>query len=90
MSKKINYTSFIPDSVVDEFKSKFSKYTDVSKPEETNGLHKIEIYAEDRVSSPSPFSLDAPPGLTLRTPKSPTEKPSSVPVVKVHLPTTSD
>jgi hypothetical protein len=81
----------VPDSVVDEFRSKFSKYTDVSKPEETNGLHKIEIYADDRVSSPSPFTLDAaPPSLTLRTPKSPTEKSVSVPVVKVHLPTTSD
>jgi hypothetical protein len=76
----------VPDSVVDEFKSKFSKYTDVSKPEETNGLHKIEIYAEDRVA-PSPFNLDAAPGLTLRTPKSPTEKSVSiqVPVAKIQL-----
>lgn len=80
----------VPDSVVDEFKTKFSKYTDVSKPEETNGLHKIEIYADDRVSSPSPFTLDAAPSLTLRTPRSPTEKSASVPVAKVHLPTTSD
>ena len=81
----------VPDSVVDEFKSKFSKYTDVSKPEETNGLHKIEIYVDDRVSSPSPFTLDAAPGLTLRTPKSPTEKSVSVqvPVAKIQLPSTS-
>ena len=79
----------VPDSVVDEFKSKFSKYTDVSKPEETNGLHKIEIYTDDRVSSPSPFTLDAAPGLTLRTPKSPTEKSGQVPVAKIQLPTTS-
>jgi hypothetical protein len=76
----------VPDSVVDEFKTKFSKYTDVSKPEETNGLHKIEIYADDRVAA-SPFTLDAAPSLTLRTPKSPTEKPSSVqiPVAKIQL-----
>jgi hypothetical protein len=76
----------VPDSVVDEFKSKFSKYTDVSKPEETNGLHKIEIYADDRVAA-SPFTLDAAPGLTLRTPKSPTEKSVSiqVPVAKIQL-----
>jgi hypothetical protein len=79
----------VPDSVVDEFKSKFSKYTDVSKPEETNGLHKIEIYTDDRVSSPSPFTLDAAPGLTLRTPKSPTERSGQVPVAKIQLPTTS-
>ena len=79
----------VPDSVVDEFKSKFSKYTDVSKPEETNGLHKIEIYVDDRVSSPSPFTLDAAPGLTLRTPKSPTEKSSQVQAAKAQIPTTS-
>ena len=81
----------VPDSVVDEFKSKFSKYTDVSKPEETNGLHKIEIYADERVSSPSPFNLDAAPGLTLRTPKSPTEKSVSIQVqaAKAQIPTTS-
>jgi hypothetical protein len=79
----------VPDSVVDEFKSKFSKYTDVSKPEETNGLHKIEIYADERVSSPSPFTLDAAPGLTLRTPKSPTEKSVSVQAAKAQIPTTS-
>ena len=79
----------VPDSVVDEFKSKFSKYTDVSKPEETNGLHKIEIYTDDRVSSPSPFTLDAAPSLTLRTPKSPTERSGQVPVAKIQLPTTS-
>jgi hypothetical protein len=79
----------VPDSVVDEFKSKFSKYTDVSKPEETNGLHKIEIYTDDRVSSPSPFTLDAAPGLTLRTPRSPTERSGQVPVAKIQLPTTS-
>ena len=80
----------VPDSVVDEFKSKFSKYTDVSKPEETNGLHKIEIYADDRVAA-SPFTLDASPGLTLRTPKSPTEKSVSVQVqaAKAQIPTTS-
>lgn len=77
----------VPDSVVDEFKTKFSKYTDVSKPEETNGLHKIEIYTDDRVSSPSPFVLDSAPGLTLRTPKSPTEKSAQVqvPVAKIQM-----
>jgi len=34
----------VPDSVIGEFKSKFEKYTDVSKPEEANGLNKIDIF----------------------------------------------
>ena len=34
----------VPDSVISEFKSKFEKYTDVSKPEEANGLNKIDIF----------------------------------------------
>lgn len=36
----------IPPSVIGEFQSKFAKYTDISKPEEANGLEKIEVYHE--------------------------------------------
>lgn len=36
----------IPPSIIREFQSKFSKYTDISKPEEANGLEKIEVYHE--------------------------------------------
>lgn len=36
----------IPPNIIKEFQSKFSKYTDISKPEETNGLEKIEVYHE--------------------------------------------
>jgi len=41
----------IPPSVIVEFQSKFSKYTDISKPEEANGLEKIEVYHETFASS---------------------------------------
>lgn len=34
----------IPQEVVNEFKIKFEKETEISKPEETNGLEKITIY----------------------------------------------
>lgn len=34
----------IPPSIIHEFQQKFSKYTDISKPEEANGLEKIEVY----------------------------------------------
>lgn len=36
----------VPPSVIREFQSKFSKYTEISKPEEANGLEKIEVYHE--------------------------------------------
>lgn len=34
----------VPDTIIDEFKKQTSKYTDVARPEETNGLEKIEVY----------------------------------------------
>ena len=40
----------IPEIVIREFQSKFNKYTDISKPEEANGLEKIEVYHSDRIS----------------------------------------
>jgi hypothetical protein len=36
----------IPRTIIRDFKARMKKYNDVSKPEETNGLHKIKIYAE--------------------------------------------
>lgn len=56
----------LPNEVIEEFKTKFSKYTDVSKPEEANGLSKIHVYV-DEVAGGSPFRLDSPPAV-LRTP----------------------
>lgn len=36
----------VPQTIIAEFQAKFSKYTDISKPEEANGLEKIEVYHE--------------------------------------------
>lgn len=36
----------VPPEVINEFKKKFDKETEISKPEEANGLHKIIIYQE--------------------------------------------
>jgi hypothetical protein len=43
----------IPPSIIHEFQTKFSKYTDISKPEEANGLEKIEVYQEPSSSASS-------------------------------------
>lgn len=36
----------VPPEIIARFKTEFKKYTDISKPEETNGLEKISIYRE--------------------------------------------
>lgn len=37
----------VPEIVIHEFQSKFKNQKDISKPEEANGLHKIDIYRDD-------------------------------------------
>lgn len=58
----------VPSEIIEEFKTKFSKYTDVSKPEEANGLSKIHVYV-DEITQSSPFSLSTPPQMSIRTPQ---------------------
>jgi hypothetical protein len=36
----------VPPSIINDFQKRFEKYTDISKPEEANGLEKIEVYHE--------------------------------------------
>ena len=44
---RLNETSpMIPQPAIDEFQKKFKKYSDISRPEITNGLEKIYIYEE--------------------------------------------
>jgi hypothetical protein len=45
----------IPPEVLREFRAKYDKYNDISKPEEANGLEKIEVYIEN------PMLGDKPP-----------------------------
>lgn len=37
----------VPEIVIKEFQHKFKNQKDISKPEEANGLHKIDIYRDD-------------------------------------------
>jgi hypothetical protein len=59
----------VPPSIIREFQKKFDKYTDISKPEEANGLEKIEVYHE----SPSMFRLPSAPTTPLAKIKSVSE-----------------
>jgi hypothetical protein len=73
----------IPSSIAGEFARKMEKYMDISKPEETNGLNKIEIFVDSAnelggVVSPLP----APP-----SPGAPMAKVGQAP--KAQVPKTS-
>ena len=46
----------IPPDIIDAFKKNFDKYKDISKPEEANGLEKIEIYTENPMRKIDSFS----------------------------------
>jgi hypothetical protein len=53
----------VPPTIIHEFQSKFSKYTEISKPEEANGLEKIEVYHDvspSFVSTPVPKLKSVP------------------------------
>lgn len=47
----------VPDVIVKEFQNKFKHEKEISKPEETNGLHKIDVYRDvDDDDTKTPFS----------------------------------
>jgi hypothetical protein len=73
----------IPGSVVKGFVTNMEKYMDISKPEETNGLNKIEIFVDSAHelggSSVSPLSL---PPRTATSPKPPVVAKAVVPVAQ--------
>jgi len=68
----------IPGSVAKEFAHKMEKYMDISKPEETNGLNKIEIFVDSANELGGLVSpLPAPPTAKMSAaPKAPNPKPS--------------
>lgn len=43
----------IPQPIILLFKSRFGKIKDIALPEETNGLHKIDIYKDYSISTPT-------------------------------------
>jgi len=43
----------VPMEVVNDYKKKYSKVTDISHPAETNGLEKITVYQENPLRNPS-------------------------------------
>ena len=54
----------IPGSVVSGFNTQMSKYMDISKPEETNGLNKIEIFVDSAHELGGAVSPLSPPPKT--------------------------
>jgi hypothetical protein len=61
----------VPAAIIHKFQKRFKKVHDIAKPEEANGLHKIEVYRQpgDDVKSPdSRFSLKDAPSFTQENP----------------------
>lgn len=59
----------IPPEVISEFQKKFEKETEISKPEEANGLEKITVFRGDEDVNCSDASDARSPQFKLRTPK---------------------
>lgn len=51
----------VPPEVISRFKHEFKKYTDISKPEEANGLEKITVYRDGEDAAP-PSPQETPRG----------------------------
>jgi hypothetical protein len=61
----------VPAAIIHKFQKRFKKVHDIAKPEEANGLHKIEVYRQpgDDVKSPDTrFSLKDAPSFTQENP----------------------
>ena len=52
----------VPPSIIDMFRARFSdaKYDDISRPEDTNGLHSIVVYTRE-TATPDGFVVVKPP-----------------------------
>ena len=50
----------IPPEAIKEFQTKFEKYKDISKPEEANGLEKIDVFVENPLRLTRQESLGLP------------------------------
>ena len=51
----------VPSSIIRKFKSQFKKEVNISKPEEANGLHKIEIYRPSKTDLENGIGLSSTP-----------------------------
>jgi len=59
----------LPPEVITEFQKKFEKETEISKPEEANGLEKITVYRNDVDLNVSDPNEARSPHFKIRTPK---------------------
>jgi hypothetical protein len=82
----------LPPEVISEFNKLFANETEISKPEEANGLEKITVYRNDvnlDVSDPHDFRAATPkdrtPKLTLARPKTETAFSMANPMMKAAI-----
>jgi len=72
----------IPTSITHDFSKQMEKYMDISKPEETNGLNKIEIFVDSANELGNMVSPLEPPPKMGSVPKPPAVAKAVVPVAQ--------
>ena len=68
----------IPSSITKDFAKQMEKYMDISKPEETNGLNKIEIFVDSANELGMISPLEPPPRMAMVPPKQVAQVPQAV------------
>jgi hypothetical protein len=67
----------IPSSITKDFAKQMEKYMDISKPEETNGLNKIEIFVDSANELGMISPLEPPPRMVMVPPKQVAQVPQA-------------
>jgi len=81
----------VPELVIQEFQRKFKNNKEISKPEEANGIHKIDIYRDvedDEDMKEMPIILNSETPLTRRKPFSSMTSPKEPPQMTIRIPET--
>lgn len=76
----------VPEIVINDFKSRFKNQKDISKPEEANGLHKIDIYRDVDDDSLPQFSDIKSPVIQRTTSFEELKTPKELPKMVVRVP----
>jgi hypothetical protein len=76
----------VPDLIISQFQSKFKNQKDISKPEETNGIHKIEIYNPSDDEEDFNDRVLKSPMITKKTTLHDIMNPKELPTLKLREP----
>lgn len=82
MERLAETTPSCPEHILTQFNKRFKQYTDVARPAETNGLHKIIIYRDN----PVPVGLRSADNPLRSITTTPLPPPTEVPALQLRQP----